>query len=100
MYTDAWKETFERAELHGKPVLFTPNRVLPETVPEPVEPELPEELLPEPDDEYRRTLEPVSFAIVRTPTEPSLARPLALWKFLTAFSVTSPKYPVTFAEDR
>ena len=34
MYVDAWKETFERAELHGKPVLFTPNRVLPETVPE------------------------------------------------------------------
>ncbi len=34
MYTDAWKETFERAELQGKPVLFTPNRVLPDTVPE------------------------------------------------------------------
>ena len=34
MYVNAWKETFERAELQGKPVLFTPNRVLPETVPE------------------------------------------------------------------
>ena len=34
MYTDAWKAAFERAELQGKPVLFTPNRVLHETVPE------------------------------------------------------------------
>ena len=34
MYVNARKETFERAELQGKPVLFTPNRVLPETVPE------------------------------------------------------------------
>ena len=61
----------------------------------------PEELLPEeeePEDFFAPS--PVSFAIVSTPTEPSSARPLLFWKLLTAFSVTSPKYPVTLDEDR
>ena len=43
---------------------------------------------------------PVSFAMVIRPTEPSLARPLLLWKFLTALSVLSPKYPVTLEDDK
>ena len=34
MYVSAWKEAFEQAELQGKPVLFSPRYVLPETVPE------------------------------------------------------------------
>ena len=42
----------------------------------------------------------VSFAMVIRPTEPSLARPLLLWKLLTALSVLSPKYPVTLEEDK
>lgn len=34
MYVNAMKEEFEHIELFGKPVLFTNNRIIPETVPE------------------------------------------------------------------
>ena len=70
----------------------SPLTPLPPTLPlEPLEePELllPEELeeeLEEPVDFFTSLL--VSFAMVRRPTEPSLARPLLLWKLLTALSV-------------
>ena len=77
-----------------------PEELLPE-LPEldlPELPELPEELPELPVE--RLTLSPVNFAMVSLPTEPSLDRLLFFWKFFTAFSVTSPKYPVTLPEDR
>ena len=60
-----------------------PEELLPEEFP------LPEELLLEPEGALR-TLSPVSFAMVCTPTMPSTDRPFCLWKDLTAFSVISP----------
>ena len=83
----------------------SPLTPLPPTLPlEPPEelelllPEDPEEELEDPVDFCTSLL--VSFAMVIRPTEPSLARPLLLWKLLTALSVLSPKYPVTLEEDK
>lgn len=83
----------------------SPLTPLPPTLPlEPPEelelllPEDPEEELEDPVDFFTSLL--VSFAMVIRPTEPSLARPLLLWKLLTALSVLSPKYPVTLEEDK
>ena len=64
---------------------------LPLEPPEELELLLPEEELEDPVDFFTSLL--VSFAMVIRPTEPSLARPLLLWKLLTALSVLSPKYP-------
>ncbi len=41
----------------------------------------------------------VSFAIVFMPTFPSAVKPFFFWNALTASSVTSPKYPVQLEED-
>ena len=70
----------------------SPLTPLPPTLPlEP--PEELELLLPEDPEELEDPVDlftslPVSFAMVIRPTEPSLARPLLLWKLLTALSVT------------
>ena len=76
---------------HGEKVAFgTLTQLVLENVPE--------EELEDPVDFFTSLL--VSFAMVIRPTEPSLARPLLLWKLLTALSVLSPKYPVTLEEDK
>ena len=71
---------------------------LPLEPPEELELLYPEEELEDPVDFFTSLLG--SFAMVISPTEPSLARPLLLWKLLTALSVLSPKYPVTLEEDK